>query len=142
MSELTNWCRRPIGQGFLLRALQLKAIAIAARCGNRTLVYLSDLHVLLLQAIAHGITAVLQPPATAARTPPSLLSAAPAVPTAPQAASSSSSVAAVTRSTSGRHLAAYPDMSRVFMPMNKAETDIRAKVHRMTKEQEEKWASS
>jgi hypothetical protein len=33
-------------------------------------------------------------------------------------------------------------MSRVFMPMNKAETDIRAKVHRMTKEQEEKWGSS
>jgi hypothetical protein len=39
----------------------------------------------------------------------------------------------------GRRLAGWSDIEHVFMPMNKAETEIRAKVHKMTKEQEEKW---
>lgn len=160
-----------MAQATLLQGRQLKVVYQPAGNGTQEAFVLADAgrqkvpvvvtDIYVGQAIAHGITSVLQPPpqagaasskplpgtaATPTPTPPAAAAARNSKPAGPAAAaaapkagvsSSSSSAAAGLRS--GRRLSAWSDIERVILPMNKAETDIRAKVHRMNKEQEEKW---
>lgn len=117
----------------LLPGQQLKIIYTTAGNGSReaTVVPASGKgvpvvvqNVFIAQAVAHGISYLLQPAPVGSQT----------------VAAESSSKSSSSTAASGRRLLAWSDIEKVIVPMNKAETDIRSTVRNQFKQQEERWS--